>query len=63
MMNPKYLAIAIDGPAAGKTTQAKILAKTLGYTYVDTGAIYRGFALHKMWLEKEGGKKYLVKLH
>lgn len=58
MINPKYSAIAIDGPAAaGKTTQAKILAKTLGYTYVDTGAIYRGFALHKMWLEKEGGKK------
>ena len=58
MTGKTYIAIAIDGPAAaGKTTQAKILAKTLGYTYVDTGAIYRGFALHKMWLEKEGGKK------
>lgn len=58
MTGKTYIAIAIDGPAAaGKTTQAKMLAKTLGYTYVDTGAIYRGFALHKMWLEKEGGKK------
>ena len=58
MTEKAYVAIAIDGPAAaGKTTQAKILAKTLGYTYVDTGAIYRGFALHKIWLEKESGKK------
>ena len=54
----KYIAVAIDGPAgAGKTTQAKILAKELGYTYVDTGALYRGFAIHKLWLEKESGEK------
>ncbi len=38
--------IAIDGPAgAGKSTIAKHLAKTLGYVYVDTGAMYRGVAL------------------
>jgi cytidylate kinase len=34
--------IAIDGPAgAGKSTIAKLLAKRLGYVYVDTGALYR----------------------
>lgn len=34
--------IAIDGPASsGKSTVAKILAKELGYTYLDTGAMYR----------------------
>lgn len=34
--------IAIDGPASsGKSTVAKILAKQLGYTYLDTGAMYR----------------------
>ena len=38
--------IAIDGPAgAGKTTVAKLLAKKLGFTYVDTGALYRTFAV------------------
>ncbi len=38
--------IAIDGPAgAGKSTIAKIVAKELGYIYVDTGAMYRTLAL------------------
>lgn len=38
----KRLSIAIDGPAgAGKSSAAKILAKDLGYTYLDTGAMYR----------------------
>lgn len=37
--------IAIDGPAgAGKSTIAKIVAKELGYIYVDTGALYRAIA-------------------
>ena len=39
--------IAIDGPSgAGKSTIAKIVAKTLGITYLDTGAMYRAVALH-----------------
>jgi len=38
--------IAIDGPAgAGKSTIAKLIAKKLGYIYVDTGAMYRAMAL------------------
>lgn len=53
-----YYSIAIDGPAAaGKTTQAKALARELGFIYVDTGAMYRAFAVHKLWLEKELGYK------
>ncbi len=39
--------IAIDGPAgAGKSTIAKLVAKEKGYVYVDTGAMYRGLAIH-----------------
>ena len=39
--------IAIDGPAAaGKSTIAKITAEILGYTYIDTGAMYRALT-HK----------------
>jgi len=42
----KLLQIAIDGPvAAGKGTVAKILAKKLGITFIDTGAMYRVAAL------------------
>ena len=39
--------IAIDGPAgAGKSTIAKLVAKEKGFVYVDTGAMYRGLAIH-----------------
>lgn len=44
------LIIAIDGPSgAGKSTASKLLAKRLGYIYVDTGALYRAIA----WKVKE----------
>ncbi|PZQ46820.1 MAG: cytidylate kinase, partial [Micavibrio aeruginosavorus] len=37
--------IAIDGPSAsGKGTLARRIAKTLGYAYLDTGALYRAVA-------------------
>lgn len=40
------ISIAIDGPAgAGKSTIAKKVASTLGYIYVDTGALYRTVGL------------------
>ena len=39
------IAIAIDGPSAsGKTTVARLLAKKLGYSYLDTGLLYRALA-------------------
>lgn len=42
-------AIAIDGPAgAGKSTIAKMVAKELGFIYVDTGAMYRAIALYML---------------
>ena len=42
----KELTITIDGPAgAGKSTVGKLLARHLGYRYLDTGAIYRALAL------------------
>ena len=44
-----HYSIAIDGPAgAGKSTIAKAVAKSLGYYYVDTGALYRGLAFGLM---------------
>ncbi|MBP8951941.1 MAG: (d)CMP kinase, partial [Armatimonadetes bacterium] len=37
--------VAIDGPAgAGKSSVARGLARALGYTYIDTGAMYRAVA-------------------
>lgn len=43
------IAIAIDGPAgAGKSTIARQAARTLGFIYVDTGALYRAVGLHMM---------------
>ncbi|MFH1202170.1 MAG: (d)CMP kinase [Candidatus Omnitrophota bacterium] len=42
----KYKVVAIDGPAgAGKSTVSRLLAKKLGYLYIDTGAMYRAITL------------------
>lgn len=47
----RFYSVAIDGPAgAGKSTLAKVVARELGFMYVDTGAIYRtvGYHMHLM---------------
>lgn len=54
MQNKKKINIAVDGfSSCGKSTIAKGLAKELGYTYIDSGAMYRAVALYairKGWL-------------
>jgi len=46
--------IAIDGPAgAGKSTIARLLAKKLGFLYLDTGALYRSITYQALQ-EKTG---------
>src|SRR5450759_304480 len=48
----KRIVVAIDGPSgAGKSTIAKGLAARLGFTYIDTGAMYRAVAL---WAVRQG---------
>jgi cytidylate kinase len=50
--NRKRVVVAIDGPAgAGKSTIARGLAERLGFTYIDTGAMYRAVAL---WALRQG---------
>jgi cytidylate kinase len=45
-LRERRLIIAIDGPAgSGKSTTARLLAKRLGYMYLDTGAFYRALTL------------------
>lgn len=45
-MNDKIYSIALDGPSgAGKSTVAKAVARELGITYLDTGALYRALGL------------------
>jgi cytidylate kinase len=45
----KKIVIAIDGfSSSGKSTMAKDLAKEIGYTYIDTGAMYRAVTLYCM---------------
>lgn len=61
----KTFQIAIDGPvAAGKGTTAKMVAKRLGFLYVDTGAMYRCLTLFAKqkgvdWMDEEGIAKLL----
>ena len=48
------MVIAIDGPAgAGKSTVARAVAERLGFTYLDTGAMYRAVALAAAGREDE----------
>ena len=45
--NPSFVVVAIDGPAgSGKSSVSKATARELGFDYLDTGAAYRGLALH-----------------
>ncbi|MBW2568372.1 MAG: (d)CMP kinase [Deltaproteobacteria bacterium] len=63
----KYLLITIDGPAgAGKTTVSRGLAQSLGYRYIDTGALYRGVAFqaksHGIRHDDDKGLEYLCSI-
>jgi len=50
----RAMVIAIDGPAgAGKSTVARAVAERLGFTYLDTGAMYRAVALAAAGREDE----------
>ena len=53
------IVIAIDGTSAsGKSTNAKLVAKALGFVYVDTGAMYRTLAWYclKHWIDFHDAK-------
>ncbi|HPA56859.1 MAG TPA: (d)CMP kinase [bacterium] len=60
----KKIRIAIDGPAgAGKSSVSRMVAGTLGYQYVDTGAIYRSLAYamnEKTKIEDHAGIRQLL---
>lgn len=54
----KGLIIAIDGPSAsGKSTTAKLVAERLGYTYLDTGAMYRALTWKALRQGVNGGNE------
>ena len=56
--------VAIDGPAgAGKSTIAKAAAKTLGFIYVDTGALYRTIALSAVRCGADDNEKIINMLN
>ncbi len=47
--SPNKIIIAIDGySSSGKSTMARYLAKTIGYRYIDSGAMYRAVTLYAM---------------
>lgn len=49
IMDNKKIIIAIDGySSTGKSTFAKVIAREMGYIYVDTGAMYRAVTLYAM---------------
>ena len=63
----KYVSMAVDGPAgSGKSTITKMVAKSLGFNYVDTGAMYRALTFNFLSngldeLEEEKIKELLSK--
>ena len=63
----KYVSVAVDGPAgSGKSTITKMVAKSLGFNYVDTGAMYRALTFNFLSngldeLEEEEIKELLSK--
>ena len=64
----KYVSVAVDGPAgSGKSTITKMVAKLLGFNYVDTGAMYRALTYNFLTngldkLEEETIKELLSKI-
>lgn len=49
MSEPRLITIAIDGfSSSGKSSMARQLAKTIGYRYIDSGAMYRAVTLYAM---------------
>ena len=65
----KKIIITIDGwSSCGKSTLAKQLAKELGYTYIDSGAMYRAITLyflqnHIDWTDDMEVKNALSEVH
>ena len=64
-MTDRKITIAIDGySSCGKSTMAKALAKSLGYIYIDSGAMYRAVTLsslrHGMWNQGEVDQERLA---
>ncbi len=68
----KKINIAVDGlSSCGKSTLAKDLAKKIGYTYIDSGAMYRAVALYALrsgWvteddIDKEALKQHIQEIH
>ena len=63
----KYVSVAVDGPAgSGKSTITKMVAKSLGFYYIDTGAMYRALTFNFLSngldeLEEEKIKQLLSK--
>jgi cytidylate kinase len=60
-LEQKRVVVAIDGPAgAGKSTIAKRVAERLGFTYIDSGAMYRAVALWALRQKVDPGDMHRV---
>lgn len=61
-LRPPKLIVAIDGPAgSGKSSAARLLAKKLGYLYIDTGALYRAVGWKALQEFTAHGAQFTVK--